>query len=100
MLKLKISDINPAVMAKLKDMICSLMDETDVLAHNYSNDVTIAVGQEPAKPTKQMELEAANKVFTKMELNSIFGKLIQGKNLFVCIMVRDYSKLLISHFVY
>ena len=49
------------------------MDESDVLAHNYANDVTIAVGQEPAKPTKQMEQEAANRMFTKLELNSIMG---------------------------
>ena len=31
-------------MIKLNEMISSLMDESDVLAYNYANDVTIAVG--------------------------------------------------------
>ena len=100
MVKIKLREFDDSVIAQLREMISTLMDTSDVSAYNYANDVTIAVGQEPVVATKQMEKEAASRSLSSSELERMFVELLQDRHLYVCILTRNYSKLLVSIFLF
>jgi hypothetical protein len=100
MVKIKAIEFDESATAQLREMIGSLMDTSDVSAYNYANDVTIAVGQEPIIATKQMEKEAAARSLSSPELDRMFAELLQERHLYFCILTRNYSKLLVSHFLF